>query len=359
MTEPRDTVLRSGMRAEQFSALMRYRVRQILLVASRYDSFLLEEEGQLAELLAREYRNLEINIRHVPRLVAAESGRQALQMLRSNAFDLVITTTRLTDMALETFAAEVRDLQPDLPLGVLVPHAWDIPRLAGLRAAGAARWVFLWQGDAKTLLAMIEQEEDRRNADADVLQSHVQAIIVVEDDVRFLSFFLPHLYAEVTQQTARLMSEGLNLSQRLLRLQARPKILLASTLEEAWELWNRYSEHALAVIADCGFPHAGRLDPRAGLELVRRLHGAGSDVPVLLQSSEPEFAPEAAAAGAAFVPKQSEEYVDALRRFLLDSCGFGDFVFRLADRTEVGRAANLREVLAGLQGRLCGGPTLG
>src|SRR5262245_50926522 len=102
MSPTEGDVGRYGMRAEQFSALMAFRVGRLLLVASRYDSFLLQEEGQLAELLAREYRNLEINIRHVPRFSAAESGAAALERLaRADAeagsqapFDLVATTTR-------------------------------------------------------------------------------------------------------------------------------------------------------------------------------------------------------------------------------------------------------------------------
>ena len=215
MSERREQTRQYGMRAEQFSALMAFRVGRILLVASRYDAFLLQEEGQLAELLAREYRNLEINLRHVPRFHAAESGAEALERVARAAaaaygtprpYDLVVTTTRLPDMPLATFGQRLKTAHPEVPLGVLAPHAWEMPRLAGLRESGAADWIFLWQGDAKTLVAMIEQEEDRRNAEADVFGVGVRVIIVVEDDVRFLSFFLPHLYSEVTAQTSRLMA---------------------------------------------------------------------------------------------------------------------------------------------------------
>jgi CheY-like chemotaxis protein len=339
---------RYGMRAEQFSALMRYRVRQVLLVASRYDSFLLEEEGQLAELLAREYRNLELNIRNVPRFVTAESGEAALDLPATAPFDLVVTTTRLPDMDLATFGQRLKTAYPGLALGVLVPHAWDMPRLAGLRESGTIDWVFLWQGDARTLRAMIESEEDRRNADHDVLSGGVRTIIVVDDDIRFLSFLLPHLYAEVTQQTARLMAEGLNLSHRLLRLQARPKVLLAGSFEEAVALFGRYGEHALAVIADVVFPRGGQIDDDAGLDLVRHCREADPDLGILLQSSDAGHAHDAERAGVSFVYKDSGSYVDELRHFLLERCGFGDFIFRLPDQTEAGRARDLREMLARL-----------
>ncbi|MGE5236179.1 MAG: PEP/pyruvate-binding domain-containing protein [Acidobacteriota bacterium] len=348
MAEGRGQISRYGMRTEQFSALMPYRVQQVLLVASRYDSFLLEEEGQLAELLAREYRNLELHIRHVPRFVTAESGKAALELPATIPLDMVVTTTRLPDMPLAAFSQRLKSAYPGLPLGVLVPHAWDMPRLAGLRESGLADWVFLWQGDAKVLLAMIEQEEDRRNADHDVLVGGVRVIIVVDDDVRFQSFLLPHLYAEVTQQTARLMAEGLNLSHRLLRLQARPKVLLATSFEEAQALFERYGEQALAVIADVSFPRGGQLNETAGFGWADLCREADPDLAVLLQSSDPVHVHRAARSGVAFVHKESGSYVAELRRFLLESCSFGDFVFRQPGKAEVGRARNLRELLAEL-----------
>jgi CheY-like chemotaxis protein len=345
MSTNREPAGRHGTRADRYTDLMAHRVRTILMVASRYDSFLLEEEGQLAELLAGEYRNLGLSVRDVPRLVAAESAGQALELAAAAPFDLVVSTTRLPDLSLGAFAERLEATHPALRLGVLVPHAWDIPRLAGVRESGAVDHFFLWQGDAKTLLAMIEQEEDLRNAAHDVLQGGVQVLIVVEDDFRFLSFFLPHLYAEITRQTSRLMAEGLNVSDRLLRLQARPKILLARSWEQAWKLWRSYHEHVLAVIADVGFPRGGALDPRAGLDLARQMVAEVPDLPVLLQSSEPDLGADALGAGAAFVHKGAADWPGRLKDFLLQRCGFGDFIFRLADGTEVGRAATLRQIL--------------
>ncbi len=133
-------------------------------------------------------------------------------------------------MELSTFGRKVRAVPGAPPVGVLVVHAWELAGLLELGGDACVDWIFLWQGDVRSLLALITQIEDRRNADHDVLKGGVQAIILVEDDVRFCSFFLPHLYEEVTRQTSRLLAEGLNLSHRLLRMRARPKVLLARTL---------------------------------------------------------------------------------------------------------------------------------
>ncbi len=336
---------RYGMRTEQFADLMAFRVREVLLVASQYDAFVLEEDGQLAELVVQEYRSLDLYLPSAPRFTRAESGAEALGLLAAREFDMVVTSARLPDMEVEAFGQRVKQEVPGLAVGVLVAHAWEIPRVAGLRESGAIDWIFLWQGDVTTLLALFRQVEDRRNADHDVIEAGVQAIVVVEDDVRFLSFYLPRLYTEVTQQTGRLMSEGLNLSHRLLRIRARPKVLLACNYEEACGLLDRYGEQVLGVISDVVFPRGGQLDAAAGLALVRWIRERDDEMPVLLQSSDVANREKAVAAGAEFADKESPHLLDEMRRFMVENFGFGDFVFRVPGRAEVARATTLRELL--------------
>jgi hypothetical protein len=346
MSDPTEPGIRFGMRMEQFSGLMPYRVFEILLVATTYDAFILEEDGQLNELLVQEIRDLGINLRGTPRIVTVTSGREGLAVLASQPFDMVVTTARLADMAVEAFAREAKELVPRLPVGVLAVHPWEVPVLDALRAAGQVDWVFLWLGDVKSLFAMIKQQEDRRNAEHDVLDKGVRAIIVVEDDVRFYSFFLPHIYAEVTHQTSRLMVEGLNLTHRILRMRARPKILLAQDYEEAWRLFERFGENLLGIISDVSFPREGRLDPRAGIELARQVRWKNPDLPILLQSTEPVPRALVEELGAFFLAKDTPTFLADLRTFMLENFGFGDFIFRLPDRTEVARATDLRQLLA-------------
>jgi DNA-binding response OmpR family regulator len=343
--DPFEIVGRYTRRTEQFSGLMEHRVREILLVAAEYDAFVLEEEGQLAELVSHEYRALDMNPGFAPHFTRVEQGSQALELLAQSEYDLVVTTARLADIDLAAFGRQVKASHPGIPVGVLAAHAWDLPRLDGLREAGAADWVFLWQGDVRPLLAMIKQVEDRRNADHDVREGGVQAIVLVEDDVRFYSFFLPRLYEEVVQQTSQLMAEGVNLSHRLLRLQARPKVLLAHTFEDAMALCERYAGNLLGVISDLAFPRAGRLDAEAGLELARKLVGPAGQVPVLLMSTETGYQDKAAQVGASFLHKGSPRLLEETRQYILESYGFGDFVFRRPGGAVVGKAKDLHELL--------------
>ena len=344
--EPRT---RFGMRMEQFSDLGPYRVVEILLVATRYDAFILEEDGQLTELMLKEIGDLGVNLRGSPRFVTANSGQEALELMAEQPFDLLVCTARLPDMGIGALSRAAKALVPGLPVGVLAVHAWEVSQLEELRQSGEVDWVFLWLGDVKSLFAMIKQQEDCRNADHDVLEHDVRAIIVAEDDVRFYSYFLPHIYAEVTHQTARLMAEGLNLTHRILRMRARPKILLAQTFEQAWALFERFGPRLLGLITDVSYPRDGRMDPGAGLELARRVRARDPDLPVLLQSIAPVAEALRAELGAAFLPKESPTLMADLRAYMLENFGFGDFVFRLPDRSEVARAVDLRQLLARLE----------
>ncbi|NOZ79181.1 MAG: histidine kinase [Acidobacteria bacterium] len=345
--EPRG---RYGMRMEEFSSLMAYRVREILLVASPYDAFVLEEDGQLTELIFQEYRNLDLNLRYAPRFTRPKNAEEGLKLLSTKAFDMVLATPRVPGMDLEIFAQRLKDVHPGIPLGVLAAHAWDLPRLNHLAsAAGTIDWLFLWQGDVKTLLAMIKQVEDRRNAEHDVLQGGVQAIILIEDEPRFYSAYLPDIYTEVTTQTSRLMAEGINLSHRLLRIRARPKILLGRTYEEGLRLFNTFFPNVLGVISDMSFPRDGSEDREAGLKLARRIRKTSPDVPVLLQSSDARLESLAKEVGAAFLHKESPTLLEDMRHFITQKFGFGDFVFKLPDGTEVGRARDMREMLVMLR----------
>jgi len=339
---------RYGMNSEEFSSLMQHRIIEILLVASHYDAFILEEDGQLTELVIEEYRNLDLNLRFAPRFKRASSAAEALELIEKRSFDMVITTPRMPDMPISGLVHTIKMAHPELPVGLIAAHAWELPWLEDLRSSGDLDWTFLWQGNVRALLAMIKQVEDRRNAEHDILVGGVQAIILVEDEPRFYSVYLPHFYTEITIQTARLMAEGINLSHRLLRIRARPKILLAQNFEEAWDLYERYQGRVLGIVTDVSFPRGGRLDHEAGLRLSEKVREHDPDLPILVQSMDLEHETGAQAVDAEFMSKQSPHLLEQLREYIIDHFGFGDFVFRLPDGEEIARASDLRQMLRAL-----------
>ena len=325
-----------------FGHLMPHRVQEVLLVASLYDAFTLEEGGRLTELLLGEYR--ELNLSFPPHVTRASTGEEALNLLEARRFDLVITMSRLGDMEAADLAARVREATPDLPVYNL---AFNPRELKFVREADDARRIeryFLWTGDVRLLTGIIKYCEDTMNVAHDTRYGDVRCILLIEDSVRFYSSYLPLLYTEVLVQTQSLMDEGINLNHRLLRLRARPKILLATTFEEAWDLYTKYKDSLLGVISDGRFMWNGEHRADAGAEFIRRVKYVDPHTPAVLQSTNAALAATAREVGAGFIHKESRTLLQDLRGFMLENFGFGDFVFRLPGGQEVGRAIDLREL---------------
>jgi len=326
---------------QAFQNLMPFRVQDILLVSSLYDSFTLQEDGRLNELIAGEF--LELSLHHTPGLVHVASGREAVALAKAESrFNLILTTLRTADMDATRLAAEIRAAGLDVPVVAMAYDNNERKDFVATHDMSGLEGVFLWQGNARVLVAIVKFVEDRRNVAHDTDAMGVRVILVVEDNVRYYSSFLPTIYTELIRQSGSLMGEGLNESHKLVRARARPKLLLASTFEEAWELFTRYRPYLLGLISDVEFPRGGGLSREAGFELARMARAELPDLPILLQSSRAEFGPGAAAVGASFLRKDSDTLLHDLQRFMVDSFAFGDFVFRMPDGAEVDRARDLK-----------------
>lgn len=329
---------------QDFHQLERRRIRDILLVSSLFDFYLFEEEGLLYEQIHLEYQGLQLS--HTPELTRVATGREALDLLESgeHRFDLVITTLHIDDTTPLRLARDIRARGRKMPIVLLAYDKRELTDLITHHGIADFDRVFIWQGDFRLLIAIVKNLEDELNAPADTERFGVQCILLNEDSIRYTSFFLPLLYSEVIAHSQRLVAEGLNAAHRALRMRARPKILLASTWEEAMRCLEQYKEHIIGVITDAGFTRYGVHDPRAGIAFTKEVKARFWDIPVLLQSTNPDLADEAEAAGATFLAKGSPTLREDMRRFLRDYFAFGDFVFRLRDGTEVSRATDLQSL---------------
>jgi CheY-like chemotaxis protein len=291
-------------RLHEYQDLMRHRIMEILLVSTAYDTFILEEAGELSERLLGEFRNLDLH--YAPGLTGLSSGEEALRLAREqHRVNLIITTPHLADMDAAELARRVKAEGLDVPVVLL---AWDTRELKEFKARAdttAIERMFLWQGDARILVAIVKSVEDARNAPHDTGAVGVQVILLVEDNVRYYSSFLPVMYSELLHHSQQVITEGLNLSQKILRMRARPKILLCTTWEEAEAAFSRYAEDVLGIISDVEFPREGRKYRQAGVEFARQVRAAYPDVPIILHSSRPENEAIAASVGANFLLKGS------------------------------------------------------
>ena len=343
-----EPILDAEERFEGFENLMPFRVQNILLVSSLYDSFILREDGRLNELLIDE--SLELNLRQIPGITHVSSCAEALDLAKANPqFNLIVTNLTVGDTNAAALARSVRRAGLDIPVVVLGYDYREIKKFVAQNPVTDIDRVFLWQGTARILIAIVKYIEDKYNVLHDSRAMGVPVLLVVEDNIRYYSSFLPVIYTELIKQSRRVIQEGINVAHKLVRMQARPKILLCSNFEEASELVQKYRDYIFGIVSDVEFPWDGKLSPEAGFELARMVKSLTPDVPVVLQTSRTEFRPRAHAEGYSFLRKRSPTLLKDLRRILTDSFGFGDFVFRMPDQREVGRATDLNQLEEQLQ----------
>ncbi len=332
-----------GARVRRFQKLMRYKIREILLVSSIYDNYLFEEDGRLYELIREEYQNL--NLSQSPEITHVTTGADALEKLSGRlSFDLIITTLHIEDMHVVKFAQMVRQSGINVPIVLLAYDNRERKDLTTNYDISIFEKIFIWNGDYHLLIGIIKYIEDKMNVEQDTKDIGVHSIILVEDNVKFYSSYLPLIYTEIFIQSQRLLKEGINLTHKFLRMRARPKILLCTTYEEAWSCYEKYKDNVLGIILDINFKHQGVKDPEAGIKFAVNVRKQIEDIPILLQSSDPRFREKAQAIGVAFIHKKSPRLLHELSEFMLQNFGFGDFVFQTKDGKEVGRASNLKEL---------------
>jgi len=318
-----------------FHELMDIRMKNVLLVSSIYDSFMLEEDGRLSDQIYEEFQNL--NLRTLPRISRVSSANEALDLLEEKKFDLVITMRRLGDMDAFSFGANVKTIQ-DIPVILLLNSVVEIKYLPEFEKRKGIDRVFVWNGDSKIFVAIIKHLEDKFNADYDTQKGNVRVFIFVDDSIRFYSLLLPEIYGEIMRQTHRLLSEGTNDFQDLLKMRVRPKILLAETYEEALSYYEKYKDYLMGVISDIEFPVDGKLTKNAGFLFAQRIKEDNTNLPIVLQSSKEIYREEAEEMGCFYIHKRSHGMMWDLRRWLLEYVGFGDFVFRNQDGLVFGNA---------------------
>jgi hypothetical protein len=325
-----------------FQDLMQHRVFNVLLIASPYDAFMMEEDGRVEEQLYFEYVSL--NLSSPPRVTKVSHIDDAVSAMRAKPYDLVIAMPG-GDIK-ETFegAAIIKQSFPNIPFVVLTPFSKEVSRRLANEDLSNVDYVFSWLGNMDLLLAIIKLLEDKLNAN-DINDVGVQMILLVEDSVRFYSSILPHVYKFLLHQSLAFSTEALNEHEQMLRMRGRPKVMLARDYEEAVELYEKYRENMLGVISDVSFKHEGVKDSKAGLKLANYLRGRDSHLPIIIESSEIENASRVGEFDGIFIDKNSKKLSVDLGEAIMTNFGFGDFIVRDPKTgDEIKRIRNLKDM---------------
>ena len=319
-----DSLSQLYLKDTSFQNLMQKRIFNVLLIASPYDAFMMEEDGRVEEQLYFEYVSL--NLSSPPRVVQVAHTEDALEMLSIKNFDLIITMPGV-DIS-ETFvgARTIKQIYPHIPIVALTPFSKEVSRRLAQEDVSGIDYVFSWLGNVDLLLAIIKLLEDKMNADNDVLDVGVQMILLVEDSVRFYSSVLPHVYKFLLTQSKEFSTEALNEHEQMLRMRGRPKVMLARDYEEAMAIYAKYGSNMLGIISDVSFKKDGEKDNLAGIKLAKFFREKDPYLPIIVESSEVENAHHVQDFDGIFIDKNSKKLPVDLGKAIMKNFGFGDFV---------------------------------
>ncbi len=326
-----------------FINLMKKRIYQVLLVSSVYDAFMLEEDGRIDEQIFHEYTSL--NLRYPPQFIKATNEEEALKILKEENIDLVISMLSAEKASTFEFTDHIKNEYPDIPIVMLTPFSREVSMKLEKMDLRGIDYIFSWLGNADILLAIIKLIEDNMNVDNDVEEVGVQTIILVEDNIRFYSSYLPIMYKIIFKQSKSFVNEGLNEHQRMMRLRGRPKVLLATNYEDALKFYNKYKKNLLGVISDITYARNGVINKNAGIELCTIIKKDNPYTPLLLQSSDQINYKKAKELRVGFLDKNSKTLTFDLREFIKEYFAFGDFVFKDPNLgIVVARASDLKDL---------------
>ncbi|MDR0830124.1 MAG: phosphoenolpyruvate synthase [Prevotellaceae bacterium] len=323
---------------------MQRRIFDVLLIASNYDNFMLEEDGRIEEQIFNEYMSL--NLRYPPRITRVKSCSEALEMLHSRAFQLVIMMPNADSSDIFENSREVKKFFPEIKIVVLAMFSREFAEKIKCEDMSAIDYIFNWLGDADLFMAIIKLLEDEMNVDDDINSVGIQIILLVEDSSRFYSAYLPKIYKFIFSQSRAFVTEAPNEHERMLRMRGRPKVMLARNYEEAVKIYSHFSDNILGVISDVEFPKKNKSKKNAGIEFAAKIRKIDPFVPVIFQSSEDKNRKQCREISDYFINKSSKTLELELKEKVTDAFGFGDFIFRdPKTKAEIYKISSLKELM--------------
>jgi len=307
--------------------LMPFKVKEILIISNLYDAYYIEKEGRFSEHMMGEYAKL--NLTSLPRITGVSSQEEAIEQLQSKHFDLVIIMVGVDKKFPLVISEKIKKSFPYIPVYLLLNNNSEINYFEGKQKPFSYDRLFVWNGESRIFFAMIKHLEDRINLDNDTRIALVRYILVVEDSPMYYSRYLPILYKIVLEQTKRIIDDvSTDDLYKVLKLRARPKILLATNYEEAIQIFSKYKEFIFCLITDVKFSKDGQMNERAGFDLISQIRNEKKDLPVIIQSSNTEYQEEAYKLKSTFIYKNSENLIQEIKSFIMHYLGFGNFIYR-------------------------------
>lgn len=323
--------------------MMKHKVSQILFVATMYDAFNLEKDDSFFEKFMGPI--YQYSIFTLPRIIAVSSNEQALDLLKTTHFDLIVLMVGADVQKPMTLSSEIRNITSDVPIYLLLNPRSNISYFEDLVVKTTLfNKIFVWNGDSQIFFAMVKSLEDLANVENDTKIGLVRTMLLIEDSPQYYSKYLPVIFSVLFNQVGDQIADyESNELEKLSKIRSRPKLLWAQSYEEATFLFNKYKDFMTCVISDAEFSRNGKLDTEAGIAFLEHVREYNKNLPILLQSSEMKYAMLAKDIHAKFVNKKSDMLLDKIKKFVMHNFGYGDFIFRNGKGEPIAKARNLRE----------------
>ena len=340
---------RNNAERDVFHDLMPFQVKEILLVANLYDAYSIEGEGRFSDHILGEYYQMSLS--SIPRVTGVSGEEEAFNRLKARHYDMIIIMVGVDKESPMKLCKIIKEKYPYLPAFLLLNNPCDVPLVKNQKNLGIPiDNYFVWTGESKVFFAMVKLLEDRVNVDNDTKKGFTRIILLVEDSAEYYSSYLPMLYTLVMEQTKNLIEDvSTDELYKVLKLRARPKVMLASNYEDSITIYNKYKESLLCVISDMRFPKNGTIFDTAGFELIKYIKQELPNLPAVLQSSDPENAKYAFILKSSFINKNSQSLLKDLKSFINYYLGFGHFVYRDTKGHQIAVAKSMKEFESYLQ----------
>ena len=338
---------RHNAERDVFHDLMPFRVKEILLIANLYDAYSIEGEGRFADHILGEY--YQMNLTSIPRVTGVSSEEDAFNRLSARYYDMIILMVGVDRETPVGLCRKIKEKYPYIPVFLLLGSASDVDYVKKQKTPAFDNY-FVWTGESKVLFAMVKLLEDKVNIDNDTRKGLTRLILIIEDSAEYYSTYLPMIYNLVMEQTRNLIDdESTDELFKILKLRARPKIMLASDYEDAMASFTKYRDSLLCVISDVRFPVKGEMSETAGFEFLKHVKEELPGLPVVLQSSDPDNSKYAYSLKATFINKNSHSLLQDLKSFINYYLGFGHFIYRDNKGRQIAVAKSMKEFESYLQ----------
>ncbi|MDO9537152.1 MAG: PEP/pyruvate-binding domain-containing protein [Thermoplasmata archaeon] len=300
-----------------------YCIANILVISTEYDYFILDEEGRLKNLLILKHRKEERSA--IPNLVHATEDK-ALDSFSSAEYDAVFIFNPPSRSDVISIASEIKAIK-QVPVVLIGRNTPEICGMLNDIEQCPVNWVFTWSGDGKIFLDIIQFLEDSA-----VTEAGLPRILIANSQPQYYSRLVFEAYKVINDYMSKVIPDGLTQSQKIMRMQHQPRVILATSFDQTVELFNKYKSDIVSLTVDLDIEDGTKKKDTG--TFISNLTKDSPDLQVMLLSSESTDGS---------LDKASFSLLPQFNELVRKGIGYTTLVFRDNAGTEIASADNIRD----------------